>query len=200
MAEFNFKELVARAHFDYVGPAFPHWWKNNKTLMVLPSLKNVFGSNLLGKKYFFTLTLKSDTESFSFPNEPLISISLVKTIVETATVGKYRKGTVKEYINTEDYQLTIRGVCVNTEDDEAYPTDQVNELNKMFAVNEALEVVSNPFLELFKIRKLVLKEISLDEMMGQPNLQKYRITAVSDEDFYADLANREDTRSNFLNA
>ena len=59
MAEFNFKELVARAHFDYVGPAFPQWWENNKKLLVLPSLKNVFGNNMLGKKYFLTLTLPS---------------------------------------------------------------------------------------------------------------------------------------------
>jgi hypothetical protein len=195
MAEFNFKELVARAHFDYVGPAFPKWWKNNKTLFVLPNLKDVFGSNVLGKKYFFTLALKSDTETFAFPNEPLVSISLVKTIVETATLGRYRKGTVKEFINTEDYMLTIRGVCVNTEDSEAYPYDQVNELNNMFAVNEALEVVNNKFLELFKIRKLVLKSIDLDEMMGQPNLQKYTITAVSDEDFYATLSERDRAES-----
>jgi hypothetical protein len=199
MAEFNFRELVARAHFDYVGPAFPEWFKNNKKLFVFPSLKNAFSGRLLGKPYFFTLKLKSDTEEFVFPNEPLVSISLVKTIVETPTIGPYRKGTVKEFINTEDYNLTIRGVCINTEDDEAYPTDQVNELNKMFAINKALDVVSNPFLELFGIRKLVLKEKHFDEMMGQPNLQKYTITAVSDEDFYADLASRDNLRANFLN-
>jgi len=191
MAEFDFNELVAKAHLDYVGPPFPNWWKNNKKLLVLPNLKNVFGNTLLGKKYFLTLTLKSENEEFTLPNEPLISLSLVKTIVETATVGKYRKGTVKEYINTEDYQITIRGVCINTKDDEAYPTDQVDLLNRMFDVNEALEVVKNPFFELFGIRKIVLKEIHFDEMMGQPNLQKYVITAVSDQDFYADLTERD---------
>ncbi|WBX72893.1 DUF6046 domain-containing protein [Tenacibaculum pacificus] len=196
MAEFNFKELVARAHFDYIGPVFTKWFENNKKAMVLPSLKNVFGSQLLGNKYFFTLKLKYGKQQFTFPNEPLIAVSLVKTIVETATVGKYRKGTVKEYINTEDYQLTIRGVCVNTEDYDSYPTDQVKELNDMFAVNDALEVVNNPFLELFQIRKIVLKEILLDEMQGQPNLQKYVIRAVSDQDFYADVTEK----NNFLNS
>ena len=188
MATFNFKELVAKAHFDYVGPAFPQWWANNKKLLVLPSLKNVFGNSLLGQKYFFTLSLKSSEETFTLPNEPLVSLNLVKTIVETATVGRYRKGAVKEYINTEDYQITLRGVCVNTEDLESYPYEQVSALNRMFEANEALTVVSNPFLELFGIRNLVLKEIHFDEMMGQPNLQKYTITAVSDEDFYADLS------------
>ena len=198
MAEFNFKELVARAHFDYVGASFPEWLKNNKTVSILPSLKNVFGNQLLGKKYFLQLSLKSDSEIFHFPNEPLISLSLVKTILETPTVGKYRKGTVKEYINTEDYNITIRGVCVNIEDDQAYPTDQVSLLNNMFAINESLEVVKNPFFELFGIRKVVLKEIHFDEMMGQPNLQNYTITAVSDQDFYADLIERDNARANLL--
>lgn len=187
MAEFTFRELVAKAHFDYVGPNFPQWFKNNKTISVLPNLKNIFGNTLLGKKYFLTLSLKSESETFHFPNEPLVSLSLVKTIVETATVGKYRKGTVKEYINTEDYNITIRGVCINEKDSEAYPAVEVDNLNKMFAVNEALSVVDNKFFELFGIRKMVLKEIHFDEMMGQPNLQKYVINAVSDQDFYADL-------------
>ena len=185
MAEFSFRELVARAHFDYVGPAFPEWFKNNKTISVLPSLKNVFGSQLLGKKYFLTLSVKSDTDTFHFPNEPLVSLSLRKTIVETATVGPYRKGTVKEFINTEDYNITIRGVCINQEDDEAYPFDEVDNLNKMFAVNEALSIVNNPFFTLFGIGKIFLTSIDFDEMMGQPNLQKYTITAVSDQDFFA---------------
>ncbi len=196
MAKFTFRELVARAHFDYVGPAFPEWFKNNKTISVLPSLKNIFGNSLLGKKYFLTLALKSESETFNFPNEPLVSLSLVKTIVETATIGKYRKGTVKEYINTEDYNITIRGVCINEEEDESYPYNQVQTLNKMFEINEALEVVDNPFFALFGIGKIVLKEIHFDEMMGQPNLQKYVITAVSDQDFYADLSER----NKFLNS
>lgn len=191
MSKFTFRELVARAHFDYVGPAHPQWFKNNKTISVLPSLKNVFGSQLLGKKYFLTLSLKSDTETFHFPNEPLVSLSLRKTIVETATVGQYRKGTVKEFINTEDYNITIRGVCINQLDDEKYPFSDVDNLNKMFEINDALEVVKNPFFELFGVRKIVLKEISFDEMMGQPNLQKYTITAVSDQDFYGDLNERD---------
>lgn len=199
MAEFDFKELVARAHFDYVGPAFPEWWENNKTAVVLPDLQKIFGGGLLGKKYFLSLSLKdSKGEVYTLPNEPLISLDLVKTIVETPTVGKYRKGTVKEYITTEDYQISIRGVCVNAENKEEYPAEQVAELNRLFEKNEALEVVSNPFFELFNIRKIVLTDISFDEMVGQSYLQKYVLSAISDQDFYADLNNRDMNRSNFL--
>lgn len=193
--EFDFKELVAKAHFDYVGPAFPSWWGKNKTKFVLPSLTNIARSLLLGGKYFQTLKVAYKGQQYVFPNEPLISLSLAKTIVETATVGKERIGTVKEYICTEDYLIFIRGVCVNDDPDERdqYPAEQVQELHKVFEINDSLEIIGNPFLELFNIRNMVLKNIEWEEMAGQQGLQKYTITAVSDQDFYADLAEKQKT-------
>lgn len=201
MAEFDIKELVARAHFDYIGPNFPTWWNNNKKKFVLPSLNGTVSGLTLGEKYFTTLKV-SDKEGneYEFPNEPLINLSLVKTIVETATVGKERKGTVKEYICTEDYQINLKGVCVDEDDFDVYPTEQVKQLHRMFEINDSLEVISNPFLELFGIRNIVLKDIQFDEMSGEQGLQKYSITAVSDQDFYADLKEKEKTNklSNLL--
>jgi hypothetical protein len=196
MATFDIKELVAKAHFDYVGPAFPQWWANNKRKFAFPNLKQI--GIKPGQKYFTTLKLSYKGEAFEFPNEPLIGLSLSKTIVETATVGKYRKGTVKEFICTEDYQISIKGLCIDDTDADMYPADQVDLLNKMFEINDALEVVSNPFLELFEIRKIVLKDIQFDEMVGQQGMQKYSISAVSDQDFYADLKERDKT--NFLSS
>ncbi|MGV4413874.1 DUF6046 domain-containing protein [Chryseobacterium sp. T1] len=199
MAEFDFKELVARAHFDYVGMTFPLWWKNNKTKFVFPSLNGIGKDLVLGGRYFTTLKVADKAgNQYVFPNEPLLSIGLVKTIVETATVGKERKGTVKEYICTEDYSINIKGVCVNEQDMEIYPTEQVLELKKMFEINDSLEVVSNPFLELFEIRNIVLKDLQLDEMAGEQGLQKFTITAVSDQDFYADLNEKEKTLKQLL--
>lgn len=198
MAEFNFKDLVAKAHFDYVGPSFPLWWKKNKAKFVLPNLLDVSEALLRGKPYFTTLTLEYKGEKFNLPNEPLISLSQVKTIKETATVGKYRKGTVKEYITTEDYQITVRGVCVNTEDMESYPSEQVEEINRLFDINDAVQVVGNKFFELFGVRALVIKEKKFEEMAGQQGLQKYTLTAVSDQDFYADLNEKEMNRKQVL--
>ncbi len=189
--EFDFKELVAKAHFDYVGPAFPNWWATNKTKFVLPSLNNIGRDLLLGGKYFQTLKVSYNGQQYVFPNEPLISLNLSKTIVETATVGKERIGTVKEFICTEDYNITIRGVCVNFDEPEAYPTAQVQELKDMFAINDRLDIDANPFLELFNIRGIVLKEFDLKEMAGEQGLQKYTITALSDQDFYADLTEKQ---------
>ena len=188
--EFDIKELIAKAHFDYVGPAFPKWWATNKTKFVLPSLSKIGAGLLLGGQYFQTLKVSYKGEQFVFPNEPLISMSLAKTIVETATVGKERKGTVKEFINTEDYVLNIRGVCVNPDYPDEYPTEQVQELQRLFEINDSVEVMNNLFLELFGVKNLVLKNIEWNEMAGQQGLQVYTVNAVSDSDFYADLAEK----------
>ena len=149
-------------------------------------------NTLFNIPYFQTLKVSYKGEQFVFPNEPLISLSLAKTIVETATVGKERKGTVKEYICTEDYTLSIKGICVNEdiEKRDEYPTEQVQELQRLFEINDSINVENNPFLELFGIRRIVLKSIDWSEMAGQQGLQKYSITAVSDQDFYADLTEK----------
>ncbi|SDE77074.1 DUF6046 domain-containing protein [Riemerella columbipharyngis] len=188
--EIDIKELTAKAFFSYVGPAFPLWWERNKTKFVLPSLNRIGAALLNGQPYFQMLKVQDlkSGEIFDFPNEPLITLSLTKTIVETATVGKERRGTVKEYICTEDYQLTIKGLCMNEDPErrEEYPTKQVQTLQRLFEINNRLEVLSNPFLALFGIKSIVLKDIQWEEMAGEQGLQKYSITAVSDNDFYAD--------------
>ena len=198
MATFDFKELVARAHFDYVGPPFPSWLKKNLPGFTLPDLMGITEELLRGKPYFTTIKLKYKGEEFSLPNEPLVSFGLTKTIKETPTVGKYRKGTVKEYITTEDYQITIRGICVDPNDLKRYPAEQVEEINRLFEINDSIQVVGNKFFELFEVRNIVLKEKRFDEMAGQQGLQKYTITAVSDHPFLADLDEKKKSKLNLL--
>ena len=186
--EFDLKELTARAFLDYVGPAFPSWWANNKTKYVLPSLSNISEARSNGSEYFMTLKVadKAGVQTL-FPNEPLVGFSLTKTIVETATVGKHRRGKVKEYIATEDWQITIKGLCIDTNNPDLYPTAQVQSLNRLFEKNESLEVIGNKLFTLFDIRNIVLKDISFEAMEGKEGIQKYTIKAVSDMDFYAEL-------------
>ncbi len=191
MAEFNIKELISKAHFGHVALPFPSWVGSNTKPFALPNLKNITSELLNGSTaYFMQVTLSHQGENFTLPNEPLVGLSLAKTIVETATVGKLRKGTVKEYITTEDYQISFRGVCFDDDDMDVYPSDQVDALNRLFDINDALEVENNPFFELFGIRNIVLKDIQFDEMAGQQGMQRYTISAVSDQDFYADLSER----------
>jgi len=190
MTEFDVKELVVKAHFGHIGLPFPQWIGENKKQFESTNLKTI-GHDLLNgdSPYFMQVTLSYQGQKFTFPNEPLVSLSQSKTIVETATVNRGRKGTVKELINTNDYQISFRGICFS-EDMESYPADQVSILNQMMEIEYPLEVENNLFFELFQIRKIVLKDIQFDEMAGQQGLQSYVITAISDQDFYADLSER----------
>ncbi|MWB96755.1 hypothetical protein GON26_20530 [Flavobacterium sp. GA093] len=216
MAKFNIKEITANAFYDYVGPPYPGLILNlssQSTKIKKPdfsfgkkfkgkkkiTLNTIEKSKYLGGVYFLKVSLKHSSlgsEPIELPNEPLISLGLTKTIVETATVGKHRKGTVKEYICTEDYAITIRGICIDPENPNDYPTEQVKTINKLFEVNDALTIVNDPFFELFGIRKLVFKDVKFEEMQGQAGMQKYTITAVSDQDFFADLTEKNEQLTN----
>lgn len=193
--EYSIRELTALAHFSYIGTPFPEFAGSTKAglqnrVSAFSNL-NIFNVNeqqSLGRPYFMSLKVQSGKEIINFPNEPLISISKQKTIVETATVGEGRKGTVKEFICAEDFEIDIKGVIIGMGG--AYPAAEVKALNELFDKNEALEVKNNLFFDLFGIQKIILKNIRFDEMMGQEALQKYTITAVSEEDFFAELTNR----------
>ncbi|MRX40406.1 hypothetical protein GJU43_14050 [Flavobacterium sp. LC2016-23] len=198
MAQFNIKEILIRAALDYVGPHFPDWWKKNKQKYGLPDLSAINSKQLLGAKYFMQLKLSYKGQVFMLPNEPLVSIGLTKTIVKTVTVGKYKKGTVKEYINTDDYIISIKGVCVDKYDPEIYPSDQVKSLNELVDINDALQVEENAFFELFGIRSIVIEDIQFDEMIGESGMQKYTMKAISDTDFFADLNEKDKTKINLL--
>lgn len=191
MAKFNFKEVVARAFFDYVGPPFPEWWGKNKKKYVLPDLQAINAKQLLGGKYFMQLNLSYKGQSFQLPNEPLISLGLTKTIISTPTVGKNRKGSVLEYISTENYSINIKGVCVDLVNPEVYPAAQVQSLVELMDIDDSLDIDDNLFFELFGIRKLVISDIQYDDMVGEAGMQKYTITAISDQDFFADLNEKQ---------
>ena len=106
--EFSIKELVAKAHFDYVGPAFPQWWGQNKTKFVLPSLMGIGSEILLGRQYFQTLKVSYNGEQFVFPNEPLISLGLTKTIVEICQNLKLES--ICEGVEKEEHASFLRDI------------------------------------------------------------------------------------------
>ena len=198
MAEFNIKELLIRATLDYIGPAFPLWWKKNQSRYKLPDLMGINTKQLLGAKYFMTLKVSHGLQEFLFPNEPIVSIGMSKTIVKTATVGKKKKRSVKEYITTDDEVITIKGVCIDLEDPDKYPADQVKMINDLFEINDSVDIEDNAFFELFGIRKIVLESLDWDEMIGESGLQKYTIKALGDDDFFAEMKDKDKEKANLL--
>lgn len=174
----------------YIGGVFPAF--------LLEQLQNVGGINLnqigesnfkdlLGRPFFMSLSLSIEGETFRLPNEPLISFSRSKNIVKTELVGSKHRGTVKEFIGLGDYEISIVGLCHN---ENGYPTDQVEMIKKLDDYVGSLEI-ENEILNFFDIRQIVIESTEFTEMQGQENSQVYRMRAMSDDDFFGDLINRD---------
>lgn len=116
------------------------------------------------------------------PNEPMMIANIKKKIIETPLYGSKRRGGVIEDMGIESYVITIKGVAVNYNDSINYPSDQVDQLNRLFMKREALEIVC-PLTELLGIEYVVLKSLSWPEMVGVQHAQAYQFQAVEDHVF-----------------
>jgi Domain of unknown function (DUF6046) len=147
--------------------------------------KSILGNNYNGQQLFMPIKIGG----LILPNEPTLTITGRKTIVETALVGSTRRGTVKELISVEDYQLTVRGICINVHQSQ-YPEDQVKGIHDLFLQNVAHKIQCG-LTSLLGIYRVVVKEISFPEMIGVQHAQAYQLTMVSDEDFILELDERQ---------
>jgi hypothetical protein len=116
------------------------------------------------------------------PNEPTVMLTRRKRIQETSLVGSKRRGTVKELISIEDWQITIRGICVNAKSALYYPEDQVKSIIDLDGREEALDIEC-ALMSLAGIYRVVIRESSFPEMIGIQHAQAYELKCVSDEDF-----------------
>jgi hypothetical protein len=141
-----------------------------------------FGSTLRkkdaqGRWYFMPIVLEHKGTEYEIPNA-VISIRGKKSIVETAMVG--RKGTVKELISVDDYEIRIAGVCLDVD----FPDQQINALNELYNINESVTLkcaLTDIFLD--EEDKVVIKSIDFAEMKGYETAQVFTMELVTDRSF-----------------
>ncbi len=116
---------------------------------------------------------------------PIISISSRKTIVETPLTE--RRGTVKELINIQDYEITIKGFIVAAANE--FPESEVITLRSVYEQNQALSIQS-PLTDIFLLRpdrngsdQVVIRELTFPPVTGVKNVRPYELKMVSDEPF-----------------
>lgn len=182
--EFNIRDLVLKGG-GYVGLPFPKLGLEELIPDPAQIGNAILGKNILGKPVFSVVTI----DGVKLPNEPLVTITGKKTIVETVIIGSDRKGTVKEFISADDYAIKIEGVCIDPTNPKVYPKEQVQNIIDLAEKNQSLEI--DCFLTgLFNIDSLVIKDYGFGNMQGKPYSQSYYLSCVSDEGFYAELKNR----------
>lgn len=130
-----------------------------------------------GKYYFMPVFFQHKDKSYEIPNA-VISFTGKKTIVETAMVG--RKGSVKELINIDDYEISIQAVA-QAED---FPEAALTELNEIYNINESITLkcaLTDLFLE--EDDRVVIKSIDLSDMKGTETFQVFKMELITDRSF-----------------
>lgn len=143
----------------------------------LPAIPKARAYSVLGTPIYEQITFRTSGREYTFPDWPLIDISASKNIIKTPIKG--RNGTVKEYINIDDYLITIRGILIN-HDGEEYPEEMVNEMHDIFKINKELQVTT-PVLNLLEIHNIVIQDLKFPEVEGYNHIQPFVIQCLSDE-------------------
>ena len=123
------------------------------------------------------VVLEHKGKEYEIPNS-VISFTGKKNIVETAMVG--RKGSVKELINIDDYEISIQGV-VQSDD---FPEAELVELNELYNINESVILkcaLTNVFLE--EDDKVVIKGLDVSDMKGTDSFVIIKMSLITDRNF-----------------
>ncbi|HXS38338.1 MAG TPA: DUF6046 domain-containing protein [Flavipsychrobacter sp.] len=100
-----------------------------------------YGFDGKGRRYFMPVTLGGLTLQY-----PVVDITVKKTIVDTPMVN--RRGSVKELISIQEYEINIKGLIVGLTPD--YPENEVTALRELFEKNESVAIVC-PKTDIFLI-------------------------------------------------
>lgn len=121
---------------------------------------------------------------YTFPDAVLIEATRAKDYIETKIAGA--AGTVKEELSLDDYDITIKGVIINNENDD-YPTKAVEELMAVFERPLECGVQSKYLNRILKVQHLYFTNIELKQLEGYGSVQPFVLTAKSDNPIVFDL-------------
>ncbi len=120
-----------------------------------------------GKEYYLPVTITASGINISLPH-PVISVSSRKVIIETPLTEL--RGTVKELVNVQDYQITIKGFAIDKPN--RFPEFDITLLRDLYEHNVPLSI-QNPITDIFLLRPdragsdlVVIKEFHLPEVKG----------------------------------
>lgn len=158
-----------------------------KSIPVVSSSAQVLATSTLGtpitEQITFTVpdqkngdTLVTKGFTYPFPGWPLFDVTGANVIEKTPNRG--HRGTVKEFIYEDDYQVTIRGFLINDADD-SYPKALLKNLMQVINAKVAVGVAS-AVLNDMDINQLVIEHWSFPTLEGFPNIQPFELNCISD--------------------
>jgi len=153
------------------------------------SVKAVKGSfnwkGMLGNEYFMPMKIND----WQLPNEPLVRITGGKKINKTSPNRGKMRGTVKEEWSLKDYKIRVRGFIVNEEAYD-YPKELVRRMRQLVEKSGALSITSE-YTSIWGIDQVMIEQWDFPEGQGQPDVQPYTLTLISDQEFSLELIEDE---------
>lgn len=128
----------------------------------------------------FRVKRKSDSEWFTLPMEPLVSVSGQNNIVRRNVAKSEGYGTIKERWSQDDYTVTIHGV-LSISNEVRYPKDYVQRLREILDEKQSI-MVEQEILMILGICYLSISSVKWPHTKGLNN-QNYEIEAYSDSDY-----------------
>ena len=109
-------------------------------------------------------------------NTVLVNVKLSNNIKKTTF--RDRKGTFKEFINQNNYEVEITGMITNSELTNVYPEQEVLRLIQFCELHSSFGVF-NDYLTNFGIDELYINDYKLSQRRGNENTQNFTINATS---------------------
>lgn len=188
---FNLPDLFERT-FGYKSRAFdPGFEERNKKAEQNAKLgADYYGTDMSTGEYYMPVTIEYQSgtsgadSKWTLPH-PVIAVTSRKTIIETPLTE--RRGTVKELINVQDYDIVIKGFIINKKNE--FPEEDITTLRNIYELNKPVSVKC-PVTDIFLLRpdrkgsdKVVIKELKFPPVSGIKNIRPYELHMVSDEPF-----------------
>ncbi|WP_435135712.1 DUF6046 domain-containing protein [Formosa sp. A9] len=115
-------------------------------------------------------------QDFDLPPATIVDFRRAKNITKTNVLGS--TGTVKEIYGFDDWQIRIRGLCLDTPNLSAI--DQYKALLRWEEIADSIEVLGELFLDK-SIFSITIEDIDFKQAQGKENVIPFEITASSDE-------------------
>lgn len=139
----------------------------------------IYKQDLQGRIYFMPVTFLADGKEYEM-DCAAVSITGKKSIIETPLVG--RKGSVKELISIDDYQISIIGAIIGF--DTVWPEEKLDAINELYNINKAIELrcaLTDVFLSTQD--KVVITDINIPQMPQTEHVQIIELKCVTDREF-----------------
>jgi len=145
----------------------------------------VIGSfELDGRKDYATYDVNGNRttiniSSFRMPYATIVDFTQAKNVSKTKVLGT--RGTVKEIYGNDDWNIQIRGFCINDKSRSGYktPEEQMSALITYGKVMDAIGVTGSIFNDK-EIYSIVIEELSFNPIQGNSSIIPFTIRACSD--------------------